>query len=98
MGLADPGAIKLKFRVVRDGLPGMDGVYKTIHIGGPYDTYARAQKALETLSRWNRPGDNTRIQSCWTTEWEDVGDGQREGLHDVPAADRGPDPDRGVEA
>lgn len=62
--------LKKKYRVVRDGMPGMDGVYKTIQIGGPFNTAERAEQARETLARLGH-GHNTRVQTCWATEWRD---------------------------
>lgn len=69
--LGRPGALKQRFRVVRDGMPGIDGVYKTIHLGGPYLERERADRAKDTLARLGH-GENVRVQTCWATDWEDI--------------------------
>lgn len=62
-----------KFRIVRDGIPGMDGVFKTVVISQLYDTYPEADAAYDRLTAL--PEGNTgniRIQHCWATPWEDL--------------------------
>lgn len=68
--MPDPELIPV-YRVVRDGIPGIDGVYKTIPISSEFESEAGVERALERLTR--RDTDKTiRIQRRWATPWEDV--------------------------
>lgn len=60
------------YRVVRDGIPGMDGVNKTLQISGEFDTRERAELALELLTQGKHDTSTTRIQSRDATDWEDM--------------------------
>lgn len=84
-GAIKAAGLELKFYLVTNGIPGIDGVYKTHTVSSEFDSLDRAQEGLRRLARTRSyAGRNLRIQYRWATKRRDLVPDEEPG-DDVPA-------------